>query len=197
MSVPYINDDMTWCIQSAKFYPKWVTMLLCFKPEVWLFIIFVYGYGNGIILYFLIQFDKNYVQRNIRDFHYMTWLISLPMTIGLCPGFRPMSGKVRAFYAFMLMIDLILFQIAFFTTFNFLKLRVPFHQVSTIDELIEDDYYLMGSKEVLDVVRSTEKVKSIHDILIFVVRRNFYTQVRVCNLFAVSGQPNGLIFRVR
>lgn len=88
-SIPYTSDEFTWCVQKAKLIPKYLRICSIAPPEVWCGFIFVYGYGSGFILYLLIQFDKNYAERNNRCWHYTTWLIALPAAI----GFSQRSGS--------------------------------------------------------------------------------------------------------
>lgn len=73
-----VQDNLIWCVKNSSFYPKYMGFFFIATPECWILIIFGIGYVCGFILYIFIQFDTKYVQRNVRDCHYTTWLILLP-----------------------------------------------------------------------------------------------------------------------
>lgn len=100
--MPYFQDDFTWCLQKAPKMLWLLSIMTALSPTVWVLVIFGYGYVSGFLLYLLIQFDEKYEQRNNRDWHYTTLLISLPSVIGTSQRFRPHSIKIRFIYAFFL-----------------------------------------------------------------------------------------------
>lgn len=160
-----MEDDLTWCIQKAKSFPKFAQIALIGTPEAWFGIIFGYGYISGFLLYIMIQFDKEYKRKNCRDWHYTTWLVALPACIGISPRFYPKDYRVRVFYAFMLVTATFFFQMGFCYVYRFLKLPVFHRQISSVDELVENNFRLMGSKYVLDAIYDDKKVKIESNVL--------------------------------
>lgn len=157
ISVTYASDDLTWCVQKAGIMPMFLAQMLSIAtPESWFGIIFIYGYPCGLILYFMIQFDLKYEQRNNRDWHYTTLLVALPACIGVSPRFCPAGSFVRVFYAFMLISALFFFQILFTRTYEALHKQVPWNQVSSLGELMENDFRIIGSQEAFNL---SQKVK--------------------------------------
>lgn len=106
----------------------------------------------------MIQFDQKYAQRNNRDWHYTTLLISLPSVIGFGQRFHPISNQLRLFYGFMLLSMLIFMQIVFVFFLQYLKIQISRFQVATIEEIVEYEYDLMGSYEVMSFVKHNKKV---------------------------------------
>lgn len=159
-SIPYFEDDWTWCVRNAGYYPLYLNLFLLAKPECWIGIVFGFGYVTGYILYIFIQFDEKFKYRNFRDWHYTTWLISLPAVIGVNQTFKPLYGPLRIFYGFMLLIGVILS--LFLLTFGMARAKnlVPMYQVSTVAEILDNEYRLFGSRECLEMIKYDERVIS-------------------------------------
>lgn len=159
--MPYLQDDLTWCIQNAGKMPWIFNLVTTMSPAVWLIVFFAYGYVSGFLLYLLIQFDAKYKQRNNRDIHYTTILISLPSVIGVTQRFQPYSGKIRIIYAIVLVGLIIGVQIALVHFYKFLQIRFPRYQIATLDEIIAYQYVLMGSAHVQQLVWTEKKVNML------------------------------------
>lgn len=150
------------------------------KPEIWILYIPVLGYLSNIIMYIMVQFDSKYKKRNQIDFHYTHFLITLPTFIGISQGFHPKSTPLRMFYCFMLVTNIFVWQMFLFLGIKFTKFLVQKHQTSTTAEIIEWEYRLMGSKEVLGLISLDERVnylKKLHSIDSLMV--NLYSPVQI------------------
>lgn len=158
-SIPYFQDDLTWCIQKAGKSPWIINLLQCPTPTVCVVFIFGYGYVYSFLLYVLIQFDTKYKQRNNRDWHYAAILISLPSAIGLSQRFRPVSWNIRIFYGVILLANLLAVQVALVHWYKFLQIQTPMHQIASVEEIIANDYALMGSAAVKNAIDTDQKVK--------------------------------------
>lgn len=158
LSRPYVQDDLIWCIQTAKYYPWILNILFAATPECWLTLIFGVGYISGTVIYIMIQFDLKYKHRNQRDWHYTTWLVALPAVIAINQRFRPVYGPLRWFYALLLITMFFLWQIVFFFGIRFIKYPIQRPQISTVQEIIDEEFRLSGSNEVLQLLSSDRKV---------------------------------------
>lgn len=158
MSVTYASDDLTWCVRKAGIMPMYLSQVLFMNPEPWFLIIFGYGYTSGLLLYFLIQFDVKYKQRNFRDWHYTTLLVALPACLGMSPNFRPVNGTTRLFFALMLISAFFFFQITFTRWYEFFNKQIPWRQVSSFKEIIEKDFRLAGSQDAFNILHRSGKV---------------------------------------
>lgn len=156
--MPYIQDDLTWCIQKARKLPWLFNPFVILSPAVWIITVFGYGYGCGTLLYLLIQFDAKYKKRNQRDWHYTVFMVALPSVIGVGQRFYPQSWKIRIFYACMLVTLIIGVQMCLGYFLTFLRIQSPMYQVNTVKELISYQYTLMGSAQVQQLAWTAEKV---------------------------------------
>lgn len=154
----YYQDDLTWCIQKAKNLPMIFNIFVSATPECWLLLIFGVGYTCGFLFYIMIQFDLKYEKRNQRDWHYTTWLISLPSVIGVNQRFQPKSHSLRFFYGFYLVVAMFAWQNIFLLVIPFIKKPIYRPQISTIHEIIKDEFRLAGSTEVHSLISFDERV---------------------------------------
>lgn len=159
LSNPYFQDTFAWCVRNSGFYPIYLNFFFLATPECWIFIIFGFGYGSGFILYIFIQYDPNYQYRNIRDWHYTTWLISLPVTISMSPRFKPIYGPLRIFYGFMLIIGMLISTFLLTYSINSLGRPLRQYQIHTQQEIISNKYRLFGSREFLEDIKFESKVR--------------------------------------
>lgn len=160
MSMPYFQDDLTWCIQKAGKWPWLTNLIIAPSPTVWFTIFFGYGYVYGTLLYIIIQFDTKYKQRNNRDWHYTTLLISYTSFAGIGQRFQPISWNIRLFYGVILIGMIFCVQVALSYWYKFLQIQAPMHQISTIGEIISNDFELKGSMPAKNAIDFDEKVRN-------------------------------------
>lgn len=135
-----------------------VNTFLAATPASWLTLIFGVGYGSGLLLYIMIQFDLEYEHRNHRDWHYTTWLIALPAVIGVNQRFHPKHSAIRLYYGLMLLVMMVVWQSLFWYGFPFFQDPTQFAQTATVDEIVEDEFRLVGSTEVLSLISHDSRV---------------------------------------
>lgn len=160
ISYPYFSDDFTWCVQNANYVSFLLFIFVVMSPTVWVMIFFGFGYTTSTLLYLLIQFDEKYEQRNRRDWHYTTLLIALPAVLGINQQFKPKSGIIRIIYGSWLLTALFGVQMVFVYLVQYIQIRIPKHQVATVNEIVDYNYGLMGSQQVQNLVWTDEKVSS-------------------------------------
>lgn len=163
--MPYFQDDFTWCLQKAPKMLWLLSIMTALSPTVWVLVIFGYGYVSGFLLYLLIQFDEKYEQRNNRDWHYTTLLISLPSVIGTSQRFRPHSIKIRFIYAFFLIAMIFCVQYATVNMYKFVQIRFSKHQISTLDEMRSYGMTLIGSEPVRRILQIDPKASNLRFFL--------------------------------
>lgn len=189
-SRPYYQDDLIWCIQRSKYYPWVVNILWAATPECWILLIFGVGYISGFVIYIMIQFDVNYKNRNQRDWHYTTWLVALPAVIAVNQRFRPTYWPLRMFYWLLLITMVVLWQIILFHCVRFIKIPIQRPQVSSMHEINEDEFRLVGSNEVLQLISFDERVRFIPNLFEFFRLINYSS-------FSVQKITNRFILRMR
>lgn len=161
ISKPYIQDDLTWCVQKAKFYPIDLNIFLFESGESWILYTFGVFFGIGIVVYFFMQFDLEYQFLRQCDWHYATYLVSLPICIGVNQRFQPKHSALRLFCFFMIMINFVAWQMKCFKAIRYIQLPVERPQISTVTELIDNDFRLAGTDQVQDVITFDERVNSL------------------------------------
>ena len=140
----YYRDDLTWCTMRAKPLPVWQNIFTIIKKELWV-IIFILGYLHGLLFFVLTRYDDDY-DHTRRDVHYTTLIVSLPIVIGFNQSFQPKSALVRSYYGLVVLGCLV--GVVTFTTFLIKVLTVPIdgNQVSTIEEIIGQNFELVGDR---------------------------------------------------
>lgn len=151
-SIPYYNDDLTWCIKVAEEYPSYSRIFLMGTPTVFLIFVLVFGYFTSFLAYIFIQFDRKYAQRNNRDFHYIFFLVTLPTFFGTSQRFNPHHALLRFIYGYLSLCCIFYTQITLAHMFHFLKLEILHPQMNTIDALVENNFGLVGSRTVLHAI---------------------------------------------
>lgn len=158
-SVPYFQDDLTWCVQHSGYFPGYLNLFVFASPECWFIVIFGFLIVAGTILFIFIQFDNEYEYRNKRDWHYTSWLITLPALIGSNQRYQPIHMPLRCFYAFLLLMGIVIN--GFIMSAGMKGIRTPLrkHQVSTVAEIFNGDYHLYGFSDCLTTLEVREKWK--------------------------------------
>lgn len=160
----YDQDDLTWCVQKSKNYPMMFNILSAATPSVWI-ITLIIGCIFGILFYIMIQFDVEYEKRNDRDLRYTLLFIALPVVTGMNQSFHPKWSILRIFYIIMLIMAVIQWQIYIFFGVKFIKYPVQRKQIKTTIEIIENDFRLIGSTEVLQIISYDERVELFNDLI--------------------------------
>lgn len=156
--MPYSQDDLMWCIPRAKTIFKMFSLLLIISPSVWFILIFGIGYGSGVLLYIMVQFDRNYKQRNQRDWHYTVWLIMLPAVIGTNQRYQPQQLAFKIFYFVILFTSMLMWNEIFFEMIRYVKQPVYKWQFTTVAEVVKNRFKLAGSDEVLTLISTDDQV---------------------------------------
>lgn len=125
--------------------PLFIACFVCF-------LIFV------ILLYLFTQFDLEYKQRNQQDLHYMIMFIFLPASIGMNARFQPKLSSIRLIYALILLVMVSFWQIIFFLDVRFIKTPIQRHQISTVHEIVQEDFHLAGSLELRELISFDQRV---------------------------------------
>lgn len=99
-TIPYYQDDQTWCVAVAKPQDLWKSLFNLFSLNEWLGIISII-YMFAVILYVIIKIDN----RN-ENFHW-TLLASLSITMGLSTVYDPRKINIRFMFCILLFYGLV------------------------------------------------------------------------------------------
>lgn len=136
-SIPYYQDDETWCVAVAKPEELWKGIFKLFPVRFWAGIIGII-YLFAAILYILSGIDDRH-----ENFHW-TFLASLSLTLGLATVYEPQRSNVRFMFFFFLFYGLIFS--SFFHSFlvNVLSNPVRKAQVTSVQMAIDERYRFAG-----------------------------------------------------
>lgn len=159
-SRPYFQEDLTWCVQRAKYIPFTLNLFLAASPTVWVSGSLIWGYASATVMYILIQFDLEYNKRNHRDFHYMCWIVTFPTMIGMTQRFHPKHSILRIYYCLVALTLSFAWQKMFFHAFPFFTIPSRYAQISTVDQIVSDQFRLAGnSMETLKFISMDKRVR--------------------------------------
>lgn len=141
-SIPYYQDDQTWCVSVAKPEELWKNILTLFPILIWLVIISIIEI-IAIILYIIIQFDNKY------ENYYWSLLASLSLTLGLSTIYHPNNSHVRFMFFFFLFYGLI-----FSSAFHSFLVNVLSHprqkiQIDSVEKAIVSQFKFNGGSITL------------------------------------------------
>lgn len=114
ISNPVMQDDYTWCVQKAKYFPMIFNWFLGMSPGCWIAMIFGVGYGSAFLFYILFQFDSKDTRYEDRDFHYALFFVTLPAVTGMNQRFSLKSMLPRAYFVLLVQLCFVYWQVAFF-----------------------------------------------------------------------------------
>lgn len=146
-SIEFMQVERTWCVSRAQPIPVWLNMWQITTQSIWYLALFTI-YLEGLILYLLMRYERHHMKK---DYNYCVLMIALSAFTGMSHIiYRPKSTPMRFFIALMLLTGILIS-----TVWNCFLIKVltrPIYdaQVSTVAELMEKDFRLVGSFNVKD-----------------------------------------------
>lgn len=168
-SIAYHSDDITWCVQRAKFLPLAISFFRIATPSVWLLVVGL-AYVNGFIIYFFVQFDTKPKHHKF-DLHYALVLISLPSWIGVSQTFNPKYWPLRLYYFTTVLFGMLVFASFSFELITRGQIRLRFRQTNSIDNIVDMKFRLAGSSDVVKHLQQQSPV-SLDNVFVF-MQQNF------------------------
>lgn len=141
-SIPYRQDDETWCVATARPRELWRNIFGIYTLQTWIALIVVI-FLIGLIVYGLIHIEyksENYI---------WSWLIALASTLGLYASYEPTRTSVRMMMLFFFMYGLVM--TSSFNSFLISILTRPRYktQVSSVRMAIEQEFEFAGGSVAL------------------------------------------------
>lgn len=163
-SIPYYEDELTWCVKKVSKKPIFLNLFYIQPVEIWLLNTFI-GFGCAVLIFLLIQFEKYKRKHNRLDLSYTVLLIALPSFLGFTSRFRPVSGSVRLLYAFVLIMPTFIYLMFEIYLYRYMKPQLFFHQIEITDELTSNRFRLVGSLDVLNIIKKDKAVGNRFQVL--------------------------------
>lgn len=139
-----MQNEQTWCVSRAKPIPVWLNMWQIASEPIWC-LAFVTVYSEGLILYLLMRYERGHAGFMKKDFHYCVLMMATSAFTGMPHiTYRPKSKRLSLFIGLTLTTGILIS-----TAWNCFLVKVltrPTYktQVTTVKELIENDFRLVG-----------------------------------------------------
>lgn len=138
-SIPYYQDDQTWCVAVAKAEVLWKSFFKLFSLNEWAVIIAMIDL-MAVILYFISRLDGRHEN--------MPWMLlsSLSISLGLTTIYDPRKSNVRFMFLFFLFYGLI-----FSSAFHSFLVNVLSHpkqkaQVDSVETAVASGFRFSGGR---------------------------------------------------
>jgi hypothetical protein len=155
VTIPYYQDDLTWCVPKAKLAPTWMNVFVIFSLTTWMAAILTQNI-TGTILYFLAKVENVY-KENI----FWAMLQSLNLSLGQCAHYSP-----RKIYTKCFLVGLFVYGIHFNAAYNSFLISVltrPRYQpqVLSVEQAVAGQFHFVGADNVLSRLKANDK-ESLH-----------------------------------
>ncbi|XP_055523054.1 uncharacterized protein LOC129717224 [Wyeomyia smithii] len=90
-SIPYYQDELTWCVPTARHAPKWLNVFIIFNVWTWLVAILIVFVGAGVIFCF------NHVEQKYPENYTWMALQSLAFSLSVYAHYWPKRFSTRCF----------------------------------------------------------------------------------------------------
>uniref|UniRef100_A0A182YGJ7 Putative ionotropic receptor ligand binding domain-containing protein n=1 Tax=Anopheles stephensi TaxID=30069 RepID=A0A182YGJ7_ANOST len=142
-TIPYYQDDLTWCVPTARHAPKWLNVFIIFNVWTWLIAIGIIFAAAGLLYRF------NYVERLYRVNY--TWMLlqSLAFSLSVYAHYWPRRVSIRLFLIGYMFYGL--HWNAAYHSFLISVLTRPRYepQISTIQQAIQAGFGFVGAENTL------------------------------------------------
>lgn len=140
-----MDNDRTWCVSLAKPIPVWLHMWQITTWFIWCLALLAI-YLEGLILYLLMMYERGHAGFMMKDYHYCVLMMATSYFAGTTNStYRPKSKRMSLFIGLMLITGILIS-----TAWNCFLIKMLTHpiyndQVSTISEMIKNDFHLTGT----------------------------------------------------
>ncbi|XP_065073023.1 uncharacterized protein Ir87a [Ochlerotatus camptorhynchus] len=142
-TIPYHQDDLTWCVPTARHAPKWLNVFIIFNLWTWLIAIVIIFFAATIIYCF------NHVEHGYPENYSWMALQSLAFSLSVYAHYWPKRFSVRLFLAGYMFYGI--HWSAAYHSFLISVLTQPRFetQISTVEAAIENDFRFAGAENTL------------------------------------------------
>ncbi|KXJ82457.1 hypothetical protein RP20_CCG013678 [Aedes albopictus] len=142
-TIPYYQDDLTWCVPTARHAPKWLNVFIIFNIWTWLIAIVIVFFAAGIIYCF------NHVEKGYPENYTWMALQSLALSLSVYAHYWPKRFSVRLFLVGYMFYG-IHWSAAYHSFLISVLTRPRFEtQVATVETAIEQDFRFAGAENTL------------------------------------------------
>lgn len=141
-SIPYIQDDQTWCVATARPRELWRNIFGIYTIQTWIALILVI-FLIAFVIYGLIHIE-------FKPENYMwSFMVGLSATLGQYASYEPTRTSIRIMMVFFLLYGLIMS-----TSFNSFLISILTRprfkaQVSSVQDAVEHEFEFAGGEVAL------------------------------------------------
>lgn len=166
-TIPYYQDDQTWCVAVAKPELLWKSFFKLFSPIEWL-VIAIMIYMIAVVLYVISRIDGR------RENIHWSLLASLSITMGLATVYEPRKANVRFMFLSFLFYGLI-FSSAFHSFLvNVLTNPIQKEQVDNLAASVANGFRYAGGTVALSHYEGSDRVYITHTWRVIPFKEGFY-----------------------
>lgn len=154
-SIPYHQDDLTWCVSKSDLAPNWSNVFAIFSLTTWIVTIVMIKI-TGIILYLFVKHESPQTMNGLG------WGILLSFCVSLSnPGhYYPKKQYIRIFF-----ITLVIYGLHFNAAYHSFLISVLTRprfdpQVNTLPMAISQEYQLAGGVNILTYFMKNDMVNN-------------------------------------
>lgn len=142
VSIPYIQDDQTWCVAIARPQDLWQNIFSIYTVATW-FTLIAAIFFNAFIIYLLIRVE------NRHESYVWTLMIGMASALGQYATYEPQRISVRTMMVFLFMYGIVMS--SSFNSFLISILTRPRfkQQTDTLELAIENDFTFAGGEVAL------------------------------------------------
>lgn len=156
-SIPYFQDDITWCVATSTLAPTWKNVFVIFDSTMWIttfFILFV----TTVVLHFYTKFENKY-QDNIL----WTLLNTLRFTLAQYAHYWPEKFFIKVFLASFMFYGLHINAAYSSSLIKVLTKPVYEAQISNIDRAIQEKMRFKGGENIKVFFEKEDQVKKLFE----------------------------------
>ncbi|XP_062546287.1 uncharacterized protein LOC134212439 [Armigeres subalbatus] len=142
-TIPYYQDDLTWCVPPARLAPKWPNVFIIFNIWIWMLAIGIIFVSAGVIAGFNF-FEEGYPEN-------YSWMLvqSLALSLGLSATYWPQRLSIRLFLLVYMFYGMH-WDVAHHSFLITVMTRPRFEkQISTAEAAIEKAFSFVGPENTL------------------------------------------------
>lgn len=178
VTIPYIQDDQTWCVATARPQDVWQNIFSIYTVSTWLSLVAAI-FVNALVIYLLIRAE------NKHESYVSTLMIGMATAIGQYVSYEPQRISIR-----VMMIFLFLYGIVMSSSFSSFLLGILTRprfklQVDSLSLAMEYDFRYVGGELALSHYSNNDLVYNFilqkkEEITITLTKQQKYVHINEC-----------------
>lgn len=154
-SVPYFQDDITWCVATSTLAPTWLNVFVIFDSKIWITTFIVLCLTTAVLHYYTKLEDKPH------DNVLWTFLQALRFTLAQSTTYFPEKLFIKLFLTAFLFYGLHISAAYSSSLIKVLTRPVYEDQISDIQSAIENKMTFMGGDNVFTFFEKDDEVSGM------------------------------------